>query len=102
MNDGKVTSILSKTIISFDSDKEIAEVLGNALGCHVTRLQEGGCLVTEKDGVTPSTAGRLFMMQTEGRRFKSISDALTIALDIHVALLEIAGEALSAKPKPAE
>lgn len=101
MSNGKVTGILSKTVISFDNDKEIAEVLSNALRCDVFCVL-GGWRVTERDGVTPSTAGRLFMMQTEGRRFRSISDALTIALDIHVGLLEIAGEALSANPELAE
>lgn len=89
MGSKNVISILSKSIIHFQDDSELRQIIENNLGCDIYG-GPGDYRVTNRTDETPPTAiGVIFLMALEGRVFHSLADIMVILIDILAEQLEI-------------
>lgn len=94
MDNKNIVSILSKSIVHFQDQAELREIIENSLGCDLYR-NEGSWKVTNRaDQTPPTTAGIVFLMMLEGRVFHSLADIMVILIDILTEQLEIAEDRL--------
>ena len=94
MGSKNVISILSKSIIHFQDDSELRQIIESNLGCDIYGGPGGYRVTNRADEAPPTAIGVIFLMALEGRVFHSLADIMVILIDILAEQLEITKDSL--------